>query len=143
VSEQPPILDYRHTGTPRKRNWWFDLPSLIAAVIVCGAIFFGAILSVQLSTPFQVYGHPKNAFVAIVHGVSRWLVHGGWTILLIFPLGIPLIIARRRHGATPTVRSIRLTIRVATLLLFLLAGTLAMSVAIQYVGLIQSVSTTP
>jgi hypothetical protein len=143
VSDQPPILDYRHSGTPRKHYWWFDLPSLIATVIVGGAVFFGALISVQLSTPFQVYGHPKSTFVTVVQGTLRWLMHGGWTVLIIFPLSVPLIVARQRQGSAPTVRSIRLTIRVATLLLFLLAGTLAMSVAMQYVGLIQSVSTTP
>lgn len=143
MSQDPPILDYRHPATPRKHYWWFDLPSLIAAVIVDGAIFFGAIVNVQLTRPFQPFGRPRSTFVNVVQWVCGWLVHGGWSILIIFPLAVPLIVARQRHGAAPTVRSIRFTVRVAILLLFLLAGTLAMSVAMQYVGLIQSVSTTP
>src|ERR1700683_3611093 len=116
MSGSPPILDYRHPATPRKPYWWFDLPSLIATVLVDGAIFFGAILSVQLAKPFQPFGRPQSTFVNIVQWVCGSLVHGGWAILIIFPLAVPLIVARGRHGAAPTVRSIRFTVRAAILL---------------------------
>jgi uncharacterized membrane protein len=140
---QPPILDYGHNGDPRPRRWWFDLPSLIAALIVGGAIFLGAKLTLELASQFKSYRHQLGTFITIVQAVSRWLVSGGWMALILFPLVVPFVVARRRRGAAPTVRSIRLTIRVTTLLLFLLALTLAASVGLEYASLIRSVSTTP
>jgi len=144
VSQQPPILDYgKNNGNPRPPRWWFDLPSLIATLVVGLAVFFGAKLILLLAPQFKTDRHQLGRFILIVQAVSKWVAGIGWMVLLVFPLFLPWIVAWRRRGAMPTVRSIRLTIRVTTLLLFLLALTLATSVGLEYASLIQSVSTTP
>jgi hypothetical protein len=144
MTDQPPIIDYLHTATPRRSYWWFDLPSLIATVILCGAIFFGARLSLALSLQFHItYRSGAGWFITGVQAVARWLSAGGWLALIILPLSVPAVVARLRQGAAPTIRSIRLTVRIAIVLLILLAGLFALCVAMEYAWLIQSVSTTP
>jgi len=144
VTQHPPILDYgKNNGNPRPPRWWFDLPALIATLVVGTAIFFGAKLILELAPQFKTDRHQLGRFILIVQLVSKWVIGIGWMVLLVFTLFLPWIVAWRRRGAAPTVRSIRLTIRVTTLLLFLLALTLASSVGLEYAAVIQSVSTTP
>jgi hypothetical protein len=130
MNEPRPIaLDYSGPlKSPANYSRFFDIPTFIAALLVCAVLSFVAMFIVPAWEPeLKNWGGELPALTRLVISFSHLLLQGGWLAAAIVPFVLSLVVAKCRSGRPPTTRSAGITIGISILLLFLLLGLIVLS----------------